>query len=186
MNPTKAKDHVNILPKTAYITKLDKYIWVRFFRCEGEKIISVEQCRFHYKEHRKETIDKAIEWRDNMYFDLLCQDKVNPYRADRPTRGKQTNNKSEKVGVQHISCTRKRMGRYGREYTFHIDEWHAVWVQYFREGDQVIRKPKRKSFAVKKWGDQAFQLACESREGMEEYLNSPEHIKLQQEYRKGK
>ncbi len=184
MNYRDANKHLIKLPATAYLVTMDKYIIVRFFRYEGEKVIIVEQAKFYFKEHGIETASKARIWRNMNYLRLLCEEKINPYRLNRPTRGKQDNNKSGTAGVFFTKTDRYIKNRNGKTYLHHIHECYAVWIEYMRINGIVLKKRGQKVWGVKKWGeDGAYQMACEVREQKEIYLNSPEHIRLQLEYR---
>jgi hypothetical protein len=62
----------------------------------------------------------------------------------------------------------------------------AIWIEYVEEGEQAVRRFRKKSFSIYRYGkDEARRLACEARDAAEMYLRSDRHVKIRERYRKG-
>lgn len=190
------------LPDTAFIHDAENFLFVRFHTKVDDKIVCVKQKCFYPKTLSKMhagcvsltiavTLDKeqlwkkATAWRNKTYIRLVAEGTIQPYRPSLPTLSKLAgDNTSGVIGVflSDIMCNKrdKRTGTYKqvREYS-----WVCTWVQYFQTDEGVVRKERRRSFAIGKWGyDVAFENACSRRRITVAKLNTIAHTKLRDKY----
>ncbi len=187
MNIIKALTYFNKLPRTAYISFQEKYIIVRFYKTKDKKTFLVLGKRFYYKEFSvpDNALRCARAWRNKWYIFLLIGNKINPFKLDKPTRSKMSNNTTGRVGVILLDNHRLKTSKNGIKYVFREHAYLANWIEYLWTHGSIIRKHRTKYFSITKWGkEEAFRLASEYREKMEKILNNSGHIKLQQEYRR--
>lgn len=164
-----------------YISRINYYgyrpCWqVRFPRYKNGCQKCISQKRFHDDVYggKGKALVYARQWRDKEYKSLQragfnpkvkMVDKVPPIYK-KPWR----TNTSGKVGVFKRKSKCVINGK-----TYDCSAWIATWYQYMKNG---TKKKRTKTFTISRWGDQAFNLACDYREKMERYLMSKAHKQL--------
>jgi hypothetical protein len=188
------------ITEMAYITRMDyaktaKGWWVRFVLTNNGDQKTVAQKSFsdsNYIDGKEEGLFFAQEWRDYKYKELIEDGIIRGYQA---TYGEnippayiypRPDNKSGVVGVERVDFHYLKTID-GRLHPVHTFCWKATWVEY----DIHERKPRRRSrgkvFSIRKYGEQiAFDLASEARAKKVQYILSPNHIEIREEYQKQK
>jgi len=175
-----------------YITRMDydrgsPSWWVRFIK--DRKHIS--HCLFYdnrYIDGKEESLHYAQEWRDweldrlisaGLFKPLIGGKKIPIYYE---SNSKRINNKSKVVGVYRYDCT--YIIRTIRGFrTITTLSWIASWIEYERIMGKVKRIAKRRSFSIRKWGEEeARQLAIKARHKAEYLMITKINIKLRNEY----
>jgi len=180
------------MDEMTYITRMDyeknsPSWWVRFIK--DRKLIS--HCLFYdnrYIDGKEESLHYAQEWRDWELKQLVDTGLFKPstggkrvpvyYESD----SSRINNKSKVVGVYRSECSYVINTTRGFR-TIHSLTWIASWIEYKRIRRKVKRIIKRRSFSIRKWGEEeARQLAIEARQKATYFMGNSINISLRNEY----
>jgi len=173
---------------------------VRFVITENGKHKSVGYKCFNdnkYAGGKDESLVHAKIWRDSKYEELLILGTIKPYKesygrpiSSTPTTKRsytrlRTNNTSGVSGVGKFKWSYVKKIGWGETRTIYSFAWRATWTEYYIRNGKPRRSSKVKSFTVREHGEQrAFDMACKIRAEKVQYLLSPHHMKIRQEYQK--
>ena len=186
------------ITEMAYISRMSykrssKCWWVRFIITSNGKQKFAAQKTFNdsnYIDGKDEALFYAQEWRDYKHEELVKHGIIQGYQA---TYGEnippayihpRPDNKSGVVGVERVDFHYLKTID-GRLHPVHSFSWKATWVEYDIHERKPRRRTRGKVYSIYKYGEQiAFDLASEARAKKVQYLLTPHHIKIREEYQK--